>query len=287
MTAADGRTFETTIEIDAPPDVVWKALSDAEDLTRWFPLQAGVTPGAGGAIRYSWGGAWEWRSQIRIWEPARRLGLVTEQQVPHDVAGQPLTAPPAPVEIAIEYQLEARGGKTVLRLVHSGFGRGAEWDDEFDGISHGWPVELWSLKVYLEKFRGRPRSVAWAHGKVEASFAEAWKRLASREGVGLDALPSGLRSGDRYQIKTASGDVFAGTALVVTPGRSFQGTADSLGGGLFRASTEHAAGEVSFHLWASAWGGDPGAMRALEGRFAALITSLAGRQATMMTASAA
>jgi hypothetical protein len=33
------RTFETSIEIDAPPEMVWRALTEAEELTRHFPLE--------------------------------------------------------------------------------------------------------------------------------------------------------------------------------------------------------------------------------------------------------
>ena len=39
------RVIEKQIRIAAPTDVVWKALTDAEELTRWFPLDAKVKPG--------------------------------------------------------------------------------------------------------------------------------------------------------------------------------------------------------------------------------------------------
>lgn len=41
------------IEIDATPERVWKALTDAADLVRWFPLEAKVEPGEGGGIYMS------------------------------------------------------------------------------------------------------------------------------------------------------------------------------------------------------------------------------------------
>jgi hypothetical protein len=34
--------------------------------------------------------------------------------------------------VYVDYFIESRGGTTVLRLVHSGFGRGANWDAEYD-----------------------------------------------------------------------------------------------------------------------------------------------------------
>ena len=50
------------------------------------------------------------------------------------------------VEIATEYELERDAGKTTLRLVHSGFGDGAEWDDLFDATRAGWAFELRGLR---------------------------------------------------------------------------------------------------------------------------------------------
>jgi hypothetical protein len=33
--------------------------------------------------------------------------------------------------MAVDDHIEARGGATILRLVHSGFGKGADWDGEY------------------------------------------------------------------------------------------------------------------------------------------------------------
>jgi uncharacterized protein YndB with AHSA1/START domain len=44
------RRVEREIEINAVVEDVWKALTDANELARWFPLEARVTPGVGGKI---------------------------------------------------------------------------------------------------------------------------------------------------------------------------------------------------------------------------------------------
>ena len=49
------RRLEKEIEIAVPIEEVWKALTDANELARWFPLEARVTPGLGGNIFVSWG----------------------------------------------------------------------------------------------------------------------------------------------------------------------------------------------------------------------------------------
>ena len=57
----------------------------------------------------------------------------------------------------MEFTLETHQGKTRLRLVHSGFGEGAAWDNELEGITEGWQAELRSLRHYLERHRGQDR----------------------------------------------------------------------------------------------------------------------------------
>ena len=52
------REVRKDVFIRQPPDIVWKALAEAEELARWFPLEARVTPGVGGSIWLSWG---SWR----------------------------------------------------------------------------------------------------------------------------------------------------------------------------------------------------------------------------------
>ena len=44
------RRLEREVEIEAPREDVWKALTDANELARWFPLKARVTPGLGGKV---------------------------------------------------------------------------------------------------------------------------------------------------------------------------------------------------------------------------------------------
>ena len=70
------RKVDTTIEIHAPADAIWQALTDPEELTRWFCLNARVKPGQGGSIFYSWGPPYEGENRIDVWEPDRRLRLV-------------------------------------------------------------------------------------------------------------------------------------------------------------------------------------------------------------------
>ena len=53
-TDAKTRSFSMSIDINATPEDVWRALTDAGELMRWFPLQARVTPGKGGSVFWGW-----------------------------------------------------------------------------------------------------------------------------------------------------------------------------------------------------------------------------------------
>ena len=158
------RAFEMSLDLAASPDEVWRALTVAEELVRWFPVDAKVTPGAGGSMVWSWGDNWDWTTRIDAWDPGRLLRLVQEDARPYDAEGRPVAeGQAAPARIAIEFTLESHRGQTRLRLVHSGFGSGAAWDDEVEGITEGWQAELASLRHYLERHRGRNRQfrIAW------------------------------------------------------------------------------------------------------------------------------
>src|SRR5918995_1377554 len=47
------RTIEHTVTVDAAPEAVFRALTDAAELERWSPTSVEPDPRAGGAYRYS------------------------------------------------------------------------------------------------------------------------------------------------------------------------------------------------------------------------------------------
>jgi uncharacterized protein YndB with AHSA1/START domain len=159
------------IRIAASPDVVWKALTDAQELTRWFPLDARVKPGKGGSIWISWGPGFEGESKIEIWEPGRHLRKVS---APAGTEQKESTRPP----FTVDFYLEGDGGTTILRLVQSGFGDGQDWDDEYDSIDTGWGLYLKNLRHCLERHRG----ASCVHRfeflpPLAMSREQAWSRL--------------------------------------------------------------------------------------------------------------
>jgi len=267
QTTDKARVIETTLEIDAPISAVWKAITDAKELERWFPLQAKVTPGVGGEIFMSWGPPWEGGSRVEIWEENKRLR--TRGFMEHGDASM------------IEYTLEAKGGKTLLRLVHSGFAPGSDWEDElFSGTKRGWRYELRSLRHYLERHAGTDRQTAWPKTKVRGSATEVWKRLLGREGLTREGHIEGLKEGDGYRVSAATGDVLEGRVLVNDPPYEFSGTLAGLNDGLIAIRTHDVAGPEpkdghAASVWLSSWSAPQKDVAELGARWKKLLDGLA------------
>ncbi|HEY6327935.1 MAG TPA: SRPBCC domain-containing protein [Blastocatellia bacterium] len=146
-----GRSHETRIEIDTTIDDVWKTLTDADQIARWFAPRMTVEPGVGGSITADWGAGIVWKTDIEIWEPNRHLRLVETRD--HLIGTGPDAHRMEPCRLVQDYYLESDGGKTVLRLVHSGFGTGEGWDLEYEGTRGGWQDCFFRLREGLERHR--------------------------------------------------------------------------------------------------------------------------------------
>ena len=244
----ESRAVEVAVDIAAPPDVVWKALTDPAELVRWFPLQAEVTPGEGGRVKWSWNDAYTWETHIDLWEPNRRLRLVHDAQRPFDVEGRLLPdEQTTPARIMMDFTLETAAGRTRLRLVHSGFGFGAQWDDEVDGIAVGWNHELRGLAFYLARHRGRDRHAAFANLTWHDSQAATWRVLTAPDAFTI-AAPR-LAIGEPYRMAISTGDRLDGIVHHYVQDRDFSGTVRALDDGIFRIGTHQAGGRTGIHVW--------------------------------------
>ncbi len=252
-TTTETRSVETSIALPARPERVWQALTQAQELMRWFPPLARVRPGVGGSIFMSWDGSYEGESGIQLWEPPRRLrtAWVTGESVPGSDAAPALV---------VDYALESdSGGGTILRLVHSGFGRDAAWDGMYDSVSRGWHFELRCLRHYLAHHDGRDRLHAWARMPVRIDRASAWRKLTGAKGLNAPADFDRLREGDRYAITTATGDTLRGTVIDNVPQCQFAGTVEGFGGGVVRFHLEPQCDGVGDYVgvWLASWDARP------------------------------
>lgn len=218
-----GRQATGEIGIDAPVERVWRALTEAAELERWFPLEAKVEPGAEGRIWMSWGnefGAW---SEILAWEPPHRLAISWSWG-----AGEAQVT---------DYRLEARGGRTHLRVVTSGFPEGGDWADLVEGTRLGWVFELRQLRHYLEHHPGEGRHVRYIRRRVSLTREEAWRRLMEEGGD---------------ELRRVSAEVFD-----ESPPWQLAAITREPADGMIRATvdpTHHDPGLRDVTIWLSSWG---------------------------------
>lgn len=187
------------IVIDAPIEAVWKAITDAEELTRWFVEAAHVEPGVGGTIQLSWDGPPKGSTRIDVWEPNQTLRVMLGPVSPKQDAS---------IKIVDEYTIERRDGKTVLRLVSSGIPDSPDWDGFYNGTDSGWPSFFRTLRHYLERHRGKPRTTITIVGKLPGSLEEAWSRLTGSSGFGFDPI-----AGHAFSTHTVPGDPLTGRVV--------------------------------------------------------------------------
>ncbi|HEX8410013.1 MAG TPA: SRPBCC domain-containing protein [Thermoanaerobaculia bacterium] len=237
-------TAEVTIDADA--DAVWRALSEGEEVKRWFAPDARVRPGVGGGVWLSWGEGMDWEAPIELWEPGKHLRTVD----------------PAPSKMAVDYFIEGRGGETTLRIVHSGFGADA-WDEELETLNAGWRMFAENLKHYLERHRGTPRTVvSFRHPVVQMTRAEAFPRMLAALGVSV------VGEGERF-----AGLFFEGVAKVVAPPVNFSGTLSNFDDGFLTIELEPGRGQCRPAVWVSLYGEAGKEAASLNDRLVAAVTA--------------
>jgi uncharacterized protein YndB with AHSA1/START domain len=120
-----------TIEIDAAPEAVFKALIEPEQMNRWIASNGSVEPRVGGSYDLGWGMGAE---KIVELVPNQRLATVDE---PNPETGS---------QNVLTWSLEGSGGRTRLTLVHSGFAPG----HDNSGLYTGWLNYMSWLKSLVE-----------------------------------------------------------------------------------------------------------------------------------------
>src|SRR5918992_2980143 len=141
-----GQKVELTKEIAAPPETVFRALTDADELSRWWTSSADSDPRKGGAFEYrfefpdqpdrdhTYSGAYdEFVANERVAYPWHYSAGVTK----------------------VDVALRPAGDGTELRLVHSGWPESTEGTDAARMHEEGWGFFLENLKTWLERGEDR------------------------------------------------------------------------------------------------------------------------------------
>ncbi|MBK6440578.1 MAG: SRPBCC domain-containing protein [Actinomycetales bacterium] len=99
--------------------------------------------------------------RVAAWEPPHRIVLDGGEGVDW---------------LAFVWLVEARdGGSCVVRRVNTGFGTGAEWDAQYDGMVKGWGLFLRNLQLHLEHFRGQAGIPILPMAPLAGAAGEGWQ----------------------------------------------------------------------------------------------------------------
>jgi uncharacterized protein YndB with AHSA1/START domain len=141
--------IEKQVLIEAPIDIVWRVLTQPDQITQWFSSEAEVDgqPGGKGRLRFPSGQTFY--LHVERFEPPHRFAYRWLHE--KGVAARPENS------MRVEFTLHAEAGGTRLRVVESGFDQ-VDWTDEAktnyaDDHSRGWAR-------FLEQMRDHARRAA-------------------------------------------------------------------------------------------------------------------------------
>jgi uncharacterized protein YndB with AHSA1/START domain len=200
------RVLDLTIDIDATLEDVWQALTTGEGIARWFAPYAAVTPGEGGSVSIGWDPKEMWDMPITVWQPLRRMQTASEMP----------SKDGRMVRLAVDYYLEAHGGRVRVRLVHSGFDDSGSWDGYIDGLDAGWTFFLFNLKHALERHRGVGRQQLSARFRTTARDGEDHPVFGAH-GLRVQPPAGRLRPGDACRLSLGGVEVDATVVVQRTP----------------------------------------------------------------------
>ena len=145
------RDVRFSMRVSADPLAVYKALTSARELTRWWLLGAETDARNAGRVRMVWPrmkdepdhALGEREGTFVDLEPGRKVAWLFKP------ARGEKGVPPL-VSVFIN---PVRGGACEVILVHSGFGSGGDSERLRRGYARGWEDGLAKLKLYLETGR--------------------------------------------------------------------------------------------------------------------------------------
>ena len=135
--------IERTVDLTAPPEKVWAALTTAEGLAAWFGNQATIDLRPGGSAQMKWTEGFTADMRVERVEEPSVFGFTWHiYGLPED----------DPRRTYVEFTLEPAGAGTRLTVVESGFAQLPEdaYRAAFDGNTRGWASELAELADYLD-----------------------------------------------------------------------------------------------------------------------------------------
>lgn len=231
------RSIEVEIEVPGTPEEVWRAVATGPGISSWFvPHTIEEREGGEGVASFGPGPEMQIPGRVAAWEPPTRF--VTD-------GGEGVEG------LAFEWLIEARdGGTCIVRLVNTGFGSGDDWDEQYDGMTEGWPMFLVNLRLHLEHFAGQTARSMLPVAMWAGPRDDTWAGLT--DALGIPATPA---VGDRIEVGGDDTPPLAGTVADVTPWRiSLVVDQPALGTALIAA--EGRGDAIAVSVWAYLYGAE-------------------------------
>lgn len=147
----DKTEIRKVVEINAPAEVIFKALTDPEELTQWFPDNGSFEPRVGGKMHFTFLAGRNQMDRDHHLD-GEVLEIIPNKKLVYtfipDVGYKPDGAHPQPTKVT--WSLEAIGNnRTRVTLVHSGFT--PEMEKHFGDTTAGWNYFVPRLIHHTEK----------------------------------------------------------------------------------------------------------------------------------------
>lgn len=243
---ATTRDIEVSVEIAAPVEAVWHAITEGDQVANWFAPIASANPGEGGHLTVSWGAGAEWTSWITVWDPGKHLRLVDQRPDEQADGG---------AAMALDYRLTDLGGTTRLDLGNSGLSSAPDWDDTFHMMNNGWRFFLWNLKHFLERHPDARRTMISERPWVTGSREEVWDRVFGAEGL-VRTVTDGAYpgTGDHFRCVLDGLEALEGAVVLCDRPWAFAGVVSSLEDGVLHVEMEGTGERWKMGVWLSAYG---------------------------------
>jgi len=195
------RVHEHEVEIEASASAVWRALTDAREISNWFGWDAVESSDTAFKEEYFTAARQEPERYLLVGDRSARF---------------------------TEFTLEVRGEGCVVRLVHSGSPEASEWDGIYDPENSGWRGYLLTLQFYLERHAGLPKR-GFHFGTLSGlSREDAFAKLVGPDGLDHSNRLGSLGVGARFSAVTASGADLTGSVRARSTGTQITVVVESL-----------------------------------------------------------
>jgi hypothetical protein len=162
------------ILVAAPIDVVWRALSEPAEITRWFGWEyPGLAEEAEGMFKD--------RAKVSEGNYTLQFAMMGDR-----------------------YTLESHGAHTIVRLIRSAPVTDKGWKGIYDDTVEGWLTFTQQLRFALERHLGEDRRTLYLNGRAKASVT-----ALPIDALGLRSLIV-VPIGERYSVTTPMGDALEG-----------------------------------------------------------------------------